>query len=200
MAIIELTDNGLYCPAGDFYIDPWRPVPRAVITHAHADHARPGSGVYFAELSGIPLLRHRLGKDITQQGLAYGQVLELGRARVSLHSAGHILGSSQVRVEVDGEVWLVTGDFKRDRDPTCEPFEVVACDTLITEATFALPIYRWPDLDQVAAAIFRWCNKTPPRAVLPSCSAMHWAKPSGCWRPWPRIPTSGSCCMARRCH
>lgn len=174
MAIIELTDNGLYCPAGDFYIDPWRPVPRAVITHAHADHARPGSGVYFAELSGIPLLRHRLGKDITQQGLAYGQVLELGRARVSLHSAGHILGSSQVRVEVDGEVWLVTGDFKRDRDPTCEPFEVVACDTLITEATFALPIYRWPDLDQVAAAIFRWWqqNAAEGRASVLFCYAL----------------------------
>ena len=156
MAIIELTDSGLYCAAGDFYIDPWRPVARAVITHAHADHARFGSGQYFAEQCGVPVLRHRLGEGIQCHALAYGESLELGRARISLHPAGHILGSAQVRVEVDGEVWVVTGDFKRDDDPTCAPFEVVPCDTLITEATFALPIYRWPDMARVAADIHDW--------------------------------------------
>ena len=174
MPIIELTSRGLYCAAGDFYIDPWRPVPRAVITHAHADHARFGSEQYFAESSGIPILRHRLGEDIQCQGLAYAESLELGRARVSLHPAGHILGSSQVRVEVDGETWVVTGDFKRDTDPTCAPFEVVPCDTLITEATFALPIYRWPDIATVAAQIHDWwqANAALGRASVLFCYAL----------------------------
>ena len=189
MAIIELTDRGLYCAAGDFHIDPWRPVPRAVITHAHADHARPGSGLYFAERSGIPILQHRLGAELRVQDLAYGETLTLGRAKLSLHPAGHILGSAQVRVEVDGEVWLVTGDFnapaliwtalativfKRDEDPTCAPFELVTCDTLITEATFALPIYRWPDIREVAADIYAWWrgNADRGRASVLFCYAL----------------------------
>jgi putative mRNA 3-end processing factor len=172
--VIELTRQGLYCPAGDFHIDPWRPVPRAVITHAHADHARAGSGRYFAEGSGAPILRHRLGQDIDLTPLVYGESVAFGPARVSLHPAGHILGSAQVRVEVDGEVWVVTGDFKRDRDPTCTAFETVACDTLITEATFALPIYRWPDIDTVAEDIHRWWqgNRTQGRASVLFCYAL----------------------------
>jgi putative mRNA 3-end processing factor len=174
VAIIELTERGLYCAAGDFHIDPWRPVPRAVITHAHADHARSGSGLYFAERSGIPILQHRLGADIQVHGLAYGESLALGEARISLHPAGHILGSAQVRVEVDGEVWLVTGDFKRDDDPTCAPFEVVTCDTLVTEATFALPIYRWPAIAEVAADIHAWWqgNAERGRASVLFCYAL----------------------------
>jgi len=172
--IIELTDRGLYCAAGDFYIDPWRPVTRAVITHAHADHARPGNECYFAAQPGIDILRHRLGADIQCQPLAYGENLDLGGARVSLHPAGHILGSAQARVEVNGEVWVVTGDFKRDEDPTCAPFEVVHCDTLITEATFALPIYRWPELQQVAGEILRWWqgNAERGRASVLFCYAL----------------------------
>ena len=174
MSLIELTDRGLYCAAGDFYIDPWRSVPRAVITHAHADHARTGSGVYIAERGGEPILRHRLGEDIQCNSLSYGESLTLGQAHISLHSAGHILGSAQVRVEVDGEVWLVTGDFKRDRDPTCAPFEPVHCDTLITEATFALPIYRWPDIADVGADIFRWwqANREQGRASVLFCYSL----------------------------
>ncbi len=174
MALIELTESGLYCAAGDFHIDPWRPVPRAVITHAHADHARSGSGLYFAEHSGLPILRHRLGQDIQAHPLAYGESLALGRARVSLHPAGHILGSAQVRVEVDDETWVVTGDFKRDRDPTCAPFEVVRCDTLVTEATFALPIYRWPDIAPVAQDIFQWWqgNAAQGRASVLFCYSL----------------------------
>jgi putative mRNA 3-end processing factor len=174
MPLVELTDKGLYCPAGDFHIDPWRPVPRAVITHGHADHARPGSGLYFAEGSGIPILRQRLGADLASHALDYGEALELGRARISLHPAGHILGSAQVRIEVDGEVWVITGDFKRDEDPTCAAFEPVRCDTLITEATFALPIYRWPDIDMVAADIYRWwqANAEQGRASVLFCYAL----------------------------
>ncbi len=174
MPLVELTDKGFYCPAGDFHIDPWRPVARAVITHAHADHARPGSDTYFAEASSEPILRQRLGQDLRFQGLGYGEALELGRARISLHPAGHILGSAQVRIEVGREVWVITGDFKRDRDPTCVPFEPVACDTLITEATFALPIYRWPEIDIVAADIFKWwqANAELGRASVLFCYAL----------------------------
>ncbi len=174
MPLVELTGKGLYCPAGDFHIDPWRPVPRAVITHGHADHARPGSGLYFAEVSGIPILRQRLGADLAVHALAYGDSLELGRARLSLHPAGHILGSAQVRIEVDDEVWVITGDFKRDSDPTCQPFETVRCHTLITEATFALPIYRWPPLEVVAADIYRWwqANAEQGRASVLFCYAL----------------------------
>lgn len=168
MALIRPTPEGLYCAAGDFHIDPWRPVSRAVLTHAHADHARPGSGRYHAASPGLGLLRHRLGADCPLHGLEYGEVLKLGDARVSLHPAGHVLGSAQVRVEVGGEVWVVTGDYKRDPDPTCAPFEALACDTLISEATFALPVYRWRPAAEVVAEIFRWWedNRAAGRASV----------------------------------
>ena len=136
------TEHGLYCPAGNFHIDPWRPVPTAVITHAHADHARSGHQLYYAQRQSVPILRHRLGEH-TFIGLEYGEQHRFGPITLSLHSAGHVLGSAQVRVaHDDGRVWVVSGDYKRDADPTCAPFEVVPCDTLITEATFALPCYR----------------------------------------------------------
>ena len=140
-ALISVTDHGLYCRRGDFYIDPWRPVARAVITHAHSDHARSGSEQYFAAAEGAGILRHRLGTQLPLATKAYGEIFRLGAAQVSLHPAGHVLGSSQVRVEIDGEVWVVTGDYKRAPDPTCAPFTPVICDVLISEATFALPCY-----------------------------------------------------------
>lgn len=155
MNLIELRPEGLYCPPGGFYIDPWRGVERAVITHAHGDHARYGSQHYFSTLSGEALIKSRLGKvDVTSYD--YGEVFQMGETRVSFHSAGHILGSAQVRIEYEGDVWVFTGDFKRTPDPSCEPFEVVECDTLITEATFALPIYHWSDPDEVAQQIVDW--------------------------------------------
>lgn len=154
--IIAPTDKGLYCQAGDFYIDPWRPVKRALITHAHADHARSGHAHYWAVDRGAGLLRKRLGQQIHLTEVAYGQRLTFGQAQVSFHPAGHVLGSAQIRVEVDGEVWVASGDYKRDVDPTCEPFEVLPCDTFITEATFALPIYRWASSASVAADVWRW--------------------------------------------
>lgn len=154
--LILPTAEGLYCPAGEFHIDPWRPVGTAIITHAHADHARAGSQQYFSQQAGLPILRHRLGEH-DFSGLPYGEQRRFGRTRVSLHSAGHVLGSAQVRVEHDdGRVWVVTGDFKRDPDPTCAPFEVVPCDTLITEATFALPCYQWPPVERVGEQIWDW--------------------------------------------
>lgn len=154
--LLSLSPRGLYCEPGDFYIDPWRPVSRAIITHAHSDHARAGSEHYFATQISEPILRKRLGHDINLTGLAYGESLMFGPVKLSLHPAGHIVGSAQVRVELNGEVWVVTGDYKRQLDPTCTPFEVVTCDTLITEATFGLPIYRWEPTEAVVHEIFTW--------------------------------------------
>jgi putative mRNA 3-end processing factor len=141
--MLKLTPQGLYCEDGDFYIDPSRGVDRAVVTHAHSDHARRGSREYFAERSGVGVLKSRLGGKINVRGLAYGERLQLGQACVSLHPAGHILGSAQVRIEARGQVWVASGDYKREPDPTCAPFEVVPCDVFVTEATFGTPSFRW---------------------------------------------------------
>ncbi|MEZ5740474.1 MAG: ligase-associated DNA damage response exonuclease [Burkholderiaceae bacterium] len=154
--LIERRGSGLYCPAGDFYIDPWRPVARAVITHGHADHARAGHSHYLASQSGVPLLRHRLGSDISVQGLALGDALTIGRAQVSLLPAGHVLGAAQVRVEVAGEVWVASGDYRVQADSTCTPFEPVRCHTFITESTFALPVFRWEPQSLVMAQLNDW--------------------------------------------
>lgn len=153
--VLVSTPNGLHCPAGNFFVDPLRPVDRAVITHGHADHARSGSKHYWSTELSHGILQHRL-KGIELSTKAYGEVFELGDARVSFHPAGHVLGSAQVRVEVDGEVWVVSGDYKRAPDPTCGGFEVVECDTFITEATFALPVYQWPSSESVTGEILRW--------------------------------------------
>lgn len=160
--------EGLYCPAGDFHIDPWRPVPRAVITHGHGDHARVGMGEYHCVQESLPILRWRLGEQ-TYHAHDYGAGFTLGDARLSLHPAGHVLGSAQLRIEAGGEVWVVSGDYKRQPDPTCAPFEVVPCDVFITEATFGLPIYRWPDTADVARDILAWraeCAAEGVAAVL----------------------------------
>lgn len=147
--------EGLYCPPGDFFIDPWRPVARAVITHAHADHARRGHGHYLAAASAEGVLRSRLG-EIDLQPLPYGEAVEHNGVRVSLHPAGHVLGSSQVRVEHKGRVWVASGDYKIEADSTCDPFEPVRCDCFITESTFGLPIYRWRPQAEVFADINSW--------------------------------------------
>lgn len=161
MDVVALTNEGLYCEAGDFHIDPWRPVARALITHGHGDHARVGSGLYHSTITSEAILRHRLGADIRLQAHAYGETFRLGRANVSFHPAGHVLGSAQVRIEVDGEVWVVSGDYKRTADSSCEPFEVVECDTFISEATFALPVYAWPTSEATAREILEWWQGYP---------------------------------------
>ncbi|WP_062351997.1 ligase-associated DNA damage response exonuclease [Pseudoxanthomonas mexicana] len=153
--LIVLRPEGMYCPAGDFYIDPWRPVETAVITHGHGDHARIGMARYHAASDGMPILRWRLGEQEFHPH-AYGESFQLGSARVSLHSAGHVLGSAQVRIDVEGEVWVASGDYKRQHDPTCPAFEVVPCNVFITEATFALPVYRWPDTHDEVGRIVEW--------------------------------------------
>jgi putative mRNA 3-end processing factor len=150
------TTSGLYCPAGDFYIDPWRPVRSAIVTHAHADHATPGSQDYLAARDGILVLKARLNAEAKIQPVDYGERLTFGDVTVSLHPAGHILGSAQVRIERSGEVWVVTGDYKTASDPTCFPFESLRCHTLITESTFGLPIYRWQQPATIFAQINAW--------------------------------------------
>ena len=152
------TPEGLYCEAGGFHIDPWGAVPRALITHAHGDHARPGSAAYLCTDASAPLLTRRLGPDAAIESLPYGQAITLGRTRVSFHPAGHVLGSAQIRVEGPEGVWVVTGDYKRAPDPTCAPFEVVTCDVFTTESTFALPIYRWDPTADVVGDLVAWWN------------------------------------------
>lgn len=154
--LLTLRDEGLYCEAGGFYIDPWKPVERAVITHAHSDHARAGSGSYLAHRAASGILRHRLGNNISLQGVEYGAEIAARDVRVSLHPAGHVLGSAQVRVEHKGEVWCVSGDYKLHLDPTCTPFQSVRCNVFVTEATFGLPIYRWPTNEAVFEEINAW--------------------------------------------
>ncbi|MGC6483632.1 MAG: ligase-associated DNA damage response exonuclease [Synechococcus sp.] len=171
MSVLINTAEGLYCPAADAWIDPHRPVPRALITHAHADHARPGCGDYWATAASEGILRQRLGQGIRLHPLHYGQQQRLGDALVSFHSAGHVLGSAQIRLEVNGAVWVVTGDYKRCPDPSCDPFEPVPCDVLITEATFALPIYRWRDGSSLARSIQTWWHDDRSRPSLLFCYA-----------------------------
>jgi putative mRNA 3-end processing factor len=171
--LIVLAEQGLYCPAGDFYIDPWRPVARAVITHAHADHARVGHGAYLASAISEGVLRARLGAGIALQGLAYGEAVTTNGVRVSLHPAGHVLGSAQVRVEHRGAVWVASGDYfvsgiHDDVNATCAPFEPVRCECFITESTFGLPIYRWRAQRAVQRDINAWwqANAQAGRASL----------------------------------
>jgi putative mRNA 3-end processing factor len=156
MPLLEHTPRGLYCAAGDFYIDPWRPVDRAVITHAHADHARPGHAHYLAARAAEGVLRARLGRDIALDSVDYGEARLINGVQVSLHPAGHVLGSAQVRVEHRGEVWVVSGDYKLDADPTCAAFEPVRCHTFVTESTFGLPVYRWETPQRIFARVNAW--------------------------------------------
>jgi putative mRNA 3-end processing factor len=162
--------EGLYCPQGDFFIDPWRPVDRAVITHAHADHARTGHGHYLAHTKAQGVMRSRLGQ-INLQPLAYGEEVLHKGVKISLHPAGHVLGSAQVRIEFKGQVWVASGDYKVAPDATCEAFEPVRCDTFITESTFGLPIYRWQDDREVFAQINAWwaSNASAGKASVLCC-------------------------------
>ena len=156
MDLVIARPEGLYCQPGDFYIDPWRPVARAVITHAHADHARRGHGHYLAAAPGAGVLRARLGADLPLQTLAYGEHITHRGVGLSLHPAGHVLGSAQVRLAWGGQVWVVSGDYKTAPDPTCAAFEPVRCDTFITESTFGLPIYRWEEEARLMGQILQW--------------------------------------------
>jgi len=152
---LAFTPSGIYCPAGDFYIDPWKPVNRALITHGHADHARRGMGSYLTTDIAAPVMRHRLG-DVSIDTIGYGERLQIGGATVSFHPAGHVPGSAQIRVDVAGEVWVASGDYKVVDDGLSTPFEPVKCHHFITESTFGLPVFRWQDQAVIAAQINDW--------------------------------------------
>ena len=171
MAVLERRKAGLYCPAADVWIDPSRPVERALITHAHADHAKAGSREYWAVNQSEGVLRQRLGREIILHAVSYGETLTIGKAKISFHSAGHVLGSAQIRIEVGNEIWLVTGDYKRCHDPSCTPFEKVKCDVMITESTFGLPIYRWKTGNEIAKEIHQWWSEESEHPSLLFCYA-----------------------------
>lgn len=157
--LLSFREEGIYCAQGDFYIDPWRPVKHAVLTHAHADHARPGSERYLAMSSNASILRLRLGEHIRLQVLSYNESLSINGVKVSFHPAGHIWGSAQVRVEYRGEVWVVSGDYKVEDDGFSGAFEPVPCHTFITESTFGLPIFNWKPQGQVIQEINEWWSR-----------------------------------------
>ena len=157
--MLTVTPEGLFCEAGRFYIDPWKSVEHALITHAHSDHARGGSRNYLCATPGVGLLRSRLGHPERIQSIPYGERRTIRGVQVSFHPAGHVLGSAQIRVEHQGEVWVVSGDYKLQSDPTCAPFESIRCHTFVSESTFGLPIYRWAETQDVMEEINRWWRK-----------------------------------------
>ncbi len=158
MRLLEFTDRGIYCPPADVYIDPWRPVGRALITHGHSDHSRYGHRAYLCTREAAPVIRYRLG-PVNIQTVDYGEVTTINGVHFSFHPAGHIIGSAQIRVEYKGEIWVVSGDYKLEDDGLSTPFEPVRCHTFITESTFGLPVYRWKPQSEVFAAINDWWRR-----------------------------------------
>lgn len=154
--LLIFDQKGIYCPIGNFYIDPWRKVERAVVTHAHADHARTGMGHYWVCQDNVPLMQLRLGKNIPITGVPYGQSFSINGVKLSFHPAGHIPGSAQVRLEYKGEVWVAAGDYKVEADGLTPAFEPVKCHTFITESTFGLPVYRWKPQAQIKVELNNW--------------------------------------------
>ncbi|WP_334063192.1 ligase-associated DNA damage response exonuclease [Limimaricola cinnabarinus] len=153
--LLTFTDRGIYCEAGDFHIDPWLPVDRALVTHGHADHAHKGMNRYLATDIAAPVMRHRLG-DISLDTIRYGETRTIGDVTVSFHPAGHVPGSAQIRVERKGEVWVASGDYKTIDDGLSTPFEPVKCDAFITESTFGLPVFKWTPQEELARDLNAW--------------------------------------------
>jgi putative mRNA 3-end processing factor len=158
-SLVRLTDNGLFCEIGGFYIDPSKSVDKALITHAHSDHARPGSHSYLTVKQGELLLKQRLGQRINLQTIDYSENIYINGVKVSFHPAGHILGSAQIRIEFNGEVCVISGDYKLEKDFTCDMFESVKCNTFITESTFGLPVYKWCSQSILFNEINSWWQK-----------------------------------------
>jgi len=157
--LIDFTSSGLYCPIADVYIDPWKPVDKAIITHAHADHARMGNSSYLAHKDTVPILKYNLGEYINVHAVDYGEVINIHGVNISLHPAGHIIGSAQVRLEYKGEVWVVSGDFKLVDDGISRPFEHVKCHVFVSESTFGLPLFKWRPQTEVFDEINQWWNQ-----------------------------------------
>jgi len=157
--MITFDNCGIYCKPAGIYIDPWKPVDKAVITHAHSDHARDGMGAYLAHEHAVPVMRYRLGADISVQALRYNEPVTINGVEISLHPAGHIWGSAQVRLEYKGEVWVVSGDYKLQHDGISVPFEPIKCHSFISESTFGLPVYSFPAAQEVHDDINAWWRK-----------------------------------------
>ncbi|MCA1763297.1 MAG: ligase-associated DNA damage response exonuclease [Cryomorphaceae bacterium] len=155
MSLITFTESGFYCEKADLYIDPWKPVKRALITHAHADHSRSGMNHYMAHLHSIPVMKHRLG-DIDVQGVEYGETICVNGVNITFYPAGHVPGSAQIKLEHKSESWVIMGDYKLGSDGVSTPFEPVKCSHLVTESTFGLPIYNWEPQDEVMNTINKW--------------------------------------------
>lgn len=170
--LLVQTSSGLYCPAADIYLDPWRPVARALITHAHSDHARAGTAAYITHRTSVALLHQRLGTTPSQvAGLEYGEVITVRGVQFSLHPAGHVPGSAQILVESQGERWVFSGDYKTEDDHCSEPLEVVRCDTFISECTFGLPIFSWQPQALVFDEIHNWWRSNRSVGVVSVISA-----------------------------
>ncbi len=156
--LLIFNEKGIYCEQADVYIDAWRPVDKCIVTHGHSDHSRWGHKQYITHHNNIPVIKHRLGK-INVSGKAWGETFTINGVTFSLHPAGHIVASSQVRVEYKGEVWVFTGDFKTENDGLAQPFEPIPCNTFITECTFGLPAFKWEPQERVHAAINTWWSQ-----------------------------------------
>ncbi len=157
--LLEFSENGIYCPQADVYIDPWRPVNKAIITHAHSDHAKYGHKYYLAHQQSEGILKHRLGQNISIQTVSYSEPIHINGVHISLHPAGHIQGSSQIRLEYKGEIWVVSGDYKLNNDRINTPFEAIYCHHFITESTFGLPVYRFPQIDHIEKELHTWLQQ-----------------------------------------
>lgn len=156
MALLEFTAEGIYCPAADVYLDPWKPVKKAIITHGHSDHARWGHERYLCATAAAPVIRHRLNLTDNLESVDFGEKVLINGVEFAFYPAGHIPGSAQIRVESRGEVWVFSGDYKLEPDGISEPFEPVRCHTFITESTFGLPVYNWKPQQEVFADINNW--------------------------------------------
>ncbi|MCP1996466.1 ligase-associated DNA damage response exonuclease [Flavobacterium sp. HSC-61S13] len=154
--MLKFTDKGIYCIPGRFYIDPWKPVDKALITHGHADHAHWGMKSYLCHHFTVPILKSRISEDINVQGIAYNEIIRINGVQVSFHPAGHIIGSAQIRMVYKGKVVVVSGDYKIQDDGLSTPFEVVQCHEFVTESTFGLPIYRWPSIATQHQQLQQW--------------------------------------------
>ena len=157
--LIKFTNKGIYCPIADIYIDPWKPVKRALITHGHSDHARPGMRSYLATKKAVPVIKHRLGSGIDIQGIEYNETITINGVDFSFHPAGHIIGSAQIRLSYKGEIWVISGDYKIENDGLATPFEPIKCHHFITESTFGNPAFNWKPQSEVIDEINEWWSE-----------------------------------------
>ena len=177
--LLEFTNKGIYCSAAKVYLDPWQPVDKAIISHGHADHSRYGHKQYVTHHRNVPIISHRLG-DISVSGVEWGETFVINNVHFSLHPAGHIIGSSQIRVEHKGEIWVFTGDYKTENDGISVPYEVVKCDTFITECTFGLPAFKWIPQKEVLNDINQWWAENQAERKTSIYSGIAWEKHSAC--------------------